>query len=178
MTEAAQERVWKAFESLLQEVSGDQPYAEAMREIAGILEMLTEAFQTLKSRQDALSLISGLELSEKQIDMFEAAAAQAASILQSLVRARLQSAIKVLPTAPGGRPMSYTTQDRQSICEEVLAFVSSGLSPAEGKRRVARKRRLHIKTIDRVWSNRANSPAEPTRQDTEELLKKLIPILR
>ena len=53
MTETAQQRVWKAFESLLQEVSGDQPYTETMREITDLLTMLTEAFQVLQSRENA-----------------------------------------------------------------------------------------------------------------------------
>lgn len=151
----------EVFQTLLQEVSGEQPYEEAMREITGLLTMLTQAFQTLQNREKAVALLSEVEEpSEDHLKLFEAVSAHVAPIFQAFVRLKLQAGIREIPVPAGGRPTSYTAEDRQAISEEVLALVASGLSTAEGKRRVARKRHLHVRTVDRIWADRGKSSAE------------------
>ena len=61
------------------------------------------------------------------------------------------------------------------VRQEVLGLIDSGLSAAEAKRRVARTRRVHVRTIDRIWAAKGLSASDQmTKVDAEQMIGTLV----
>jgi DNA invertase Pin-like site-specific DNA recombinase len=176
MKRETQERVWTTFETLMQQASGDQPYTEAVAEIRALLGRLSEAFETVASRQQAMVVLAQMdEPSQDHLETFEAIASFVAPILYKMIRAMTKQGLKRTPNPPGGRPIHSTYEEKRELCQEILKLVGSGLSVAEAKRRVARRKRLGSKTMDRIWASRSESAASlMTIGDAEELLRTIL----
>ena len=171
-----QERVWKTLEALMQQASGDQPYTEAVAEIRTLLVWLSGAFEMAATKERAMGCLAQMdEPSEKHLATFEAIANFVAPILYKIIREMTQHGLKRIPKPPGGRPITCTPEEKRELCQEVLNLIGSGLSAAEAKRRVARRKRLGGKTMDRIWAGRSDSAASlMTMDEAEELLKSIL----
>jgi hypothetical protein len=180
MTTETQERIWGRLEALLQEVSGDQPYGEAMREITLLLTMLLEAFQAFATKESVMALLANLEEpSADQLAILEAVAQFVSPILHEFLSPKLLAGLERIPKPSGGRPMSHTNEDRQSVRHEVLGLIDSGLSAAEAKRRVARTRKVHVRTVDRIWAARGHSASDQmTKVDAEQMIRTFVASIR
>ena len=170
------ERIWQTLEPVMQEASGEQPYAEAIAEIRSLLRWLSDAFDTAATKEQMLSWLAQMdEPSQEHVEAFEAMARYAAPILYKAIRGMAQQGLKRIPKQPGGRPVRCTAEEKQALCQEILRRVGNGCSVAEAKRRVARQQRLGGKTVDRIWAGRSGTAVSlMSMGEVEVLLQSLI----
>ena len=74
--------------------------------------------------------------------------------LPFLFRKMLPKLAKELPPDPGGHPRSLTPQESLDVCVEVGVLLGQGVALTDAQTRVAQRKDVSVRTIQRVWQNR------------------------
>jgi hypothetical protein len=94
-------------------------------------------------------------ISENEADEIEAQL----KITPFIIRRQLAKTIKALPHFPGGQKSKLTEEQRRTIVDDMILFVRNGQELRVAKDRAAKKYSVSISTVQRIWRNRAKTPA-------------------
>jgi hypothetical protein len=94
-------------------------------------------------------------ISENEADEIEAQL----KITPFIIRRQLAKTIKALPHFPGGQKSKLTEEQRRTIVDDIILFVRNGQELRVAKDRAAKKYSVSISTVQRIWRNRAKTPA-------------------
>jgi len=76
-------------------------------------------------------------------------------ILPYFLRSSLQGIAKSLPPPPGGRPRELTPQQCMQVCLLIGQLYGQGVELPDAQRRMAQRYGVSLRTIQRVWQQRA-----------------------
>jgi len=73
----------------------------------------------------------------------------------------MQEFAQTLPRNPGGRPRSLTDKDSKYVCLEIGKLLGVGVRLLDAQNRLALRKNVSIRTIQRAWQERAKWSAPP-----------------
>jgi hypothetical protein len=121
-------------------------------------EELERTLRILRRVRNHASLESVLAKEPEPTTEQLAAAVQAIELFPYQIRRRLPEAIKEaqkhLPREPGGRPQAVKPEEYPKVCEEIGRLFARGTPLKIAQERVAQRRGVSQRTIQRIWQNR------------------------
>ena len=68
---------------------------------------------------------------------------------------------KELPADPGGHPRVFTPHEKAEVCSEIGVLLDQGVILQDAQTRLAQRKGVSVRTIQRVWQNRKDLATGP-----------------
>lgn len=154
MKKESRERIIKAYEDAATAL-GFPTLNRGLGYMCAELEKTLQKLRPVRNRAALEAVLTkDTEPSQDHLD----ATIKSIELLPRLVRRHLPEAtkqiIKTLPHEPGGRPQAVSSEEHPKICQEIAGLFAQGVSLKVAQERVARRRDVSPRTIQRIWQRR------------------------
>jgi hypothetical protein len=154
------ERLSSALNQAAATVSGGSELEGSVSELVVFLESLLGILREFKSREQVRDrLLDFDEPPPAAARLIEGTLRYAPRLLKGWFVAKTKT-YTLSQKEPMGRPDAIAPERFKAICDEVSAWDRKGRSQADSKRLVASKYGVSVKTIHRIWLERANHPQD------------------
>jgi hypothetical protein len=130
---------------------GHAKFEDGVAEVADFVVQIAEVMTIMKDRKATRRWLQSLP--DPEPSEF-AQSLQQLPNFPYLIRRLAPNAVKVLPHAPGGRPVAITPQKRRQICKEIADLYLKGTPLGIAQRRLAQRYHVNVRTVQRIWHNR------------------------
>lgn len=163
------EKLAKAMDRAAVQVTGEPDLETASLEVIQFLEWLTELLRGFGSysqvRDTLLTMQEPTPATRKLIE----GSLRFAPLLVKTWFKFTTSAFLAEQQGQKGHPFSIPEEQHWPICLEVSACELQGMTQAKAKRVVAKRHRVHARTIHRIWLNRSQLPQDGvTMEDVQK----------
>lgn len=169
MKKETAEKLAKAMDRAAVEITGGSDLKTAISEIMEFLDWLMEVmrgFASYAQVRDTLLQMEEPSLTTRR--MIEASLHLAPSMVKKWFKSKAKTFVAEQQEQKG-HPFAIPDDQHWAVCLEVSACELKGLPHARAKQIVAKRHRVHPRTIHRIWINRSHHPKDGvTRQDVEK----------
>jgi hypothetical protein len=159
MKKESRDRIIKAYEDVSALLGFDNlgsGLSYMYREMETTLRML----KPLRTREALESFLTREpEPGPDQLDAMTKSIALFPYVMRKNLPAAVKEAQKRLPHDPGGRPEVVEPEDYPKVCDEIGQLYARGTPLKTAQQRVAQRRDVSLRTIQRIWQKRAESTA-------------------
>lgn len=161
MKKETAEKLAKAMDRAAVQITGGSDLETATSEVMEFLEWLLELMRRFRSyAQVRDTLLQMQEPSPKTRMLITASLRLAPSMVKTWFKSRT-SAFLAEQQGPKGHPFAIPADQHWSICLEILACeLNEGVTKARAKQIVAKRHKVHSRTIHRIWMNRSHHPQD------------------
>lgn len=151
----AAEAFVEGFEKALREVGVEQPY-ELGKRVAQWVEENRKLFTAMQSRQALIELVRHFpDEAEPYLPLAMMLLQSVPAIVQMQMPKLLHKIADDHPVTPSpGRPQVMDDAMKLDICDDVAALFRQGIQLSASQERVAQRRGLSVRSVQRAWRER------------------------
>jgi hypothetical protein len=171
MKKESRERIIKAYEN----VSTMFGFSTLNSGLAFFRSELEKTLQKLRSARNRSALEAVLAREQEPSTEQLEAIVKSIELFPYQVRRRLPEAtkktMKKLPHETGGRPQAVSSEEQSKVCEEIGQLFGQGVALKDAQKRVASRRNVSLRTIQRIWQRRKEKKLVPAGTEPADVTK-------